>query len=82
MEIFFTRQIISLDTKKKHATDLCEYTLKQIVDYYRSNCSPVYICFLDASKAFDRVNYAILCKKLAIAVICQMLLCIFCMYGF
>ena len=45
--------------KKKHAT------LKQVVDYYRSNSSPVYICFLDASKAFDRVNYDILCKKLA-----------------
>ena len=51
--------------KKKHATDLCVYTLKQVVDYYRSNSSPVYICFLDASKAFDRVNYDILCKKLA-----------------
>ena len=25
----------------------------------------MYICFLDASKAFDRVNFAILCKKLA-----------------
>ena len=50
---------------KKHATDLCVYTLKQVVDYYRSNSSPVYICFIDASKAFDRVNYAILCKKLA-----------------
>ena len=67
--------------KKKHATDLCVYTLKGVVDYYRSNSSPVYICFLDASKAFDRVNYAILCKKLA-RIICQMLLCIFCMYGF
>ena len=32
--------------KKKHATDLCVYTLKQVVDYYRSNSSPVYICFL------------------------------------
>ena len=41
------------------------YTLKQVVDYCRSNSSPVYICFLDASKAFDRVNYAILCKKIA-----------------
>ena len=50
--------------KKKHATGLCVYTLKQVVDYYRSNSSPVYICFLDASKAFDRVNYDILCKKL------------------
>ena len=49
----------------KHATDLCVYTLKQVVDYFRSNSSPVYICFLDASKEFDRVNYDILCKKLA-----------------
>ena len=51
--------------KKKHVTDLCVYTLKQVVDYYRSNSSPVYICFLDASKAIDRINYDILCKKLA-----------------
>ena len=29
---------------------------KWIVDYYKSQSSPLYICFLDASEAFDRVN--------------------------
>ena len=46
--------------KKTHVTDLCVYTLKQVADYNRSTSSPMYICFLNASKAFDRVNYAIL----------------------
>ena len=45
--------------KTKHATDLCVYTLKQIVDCYRSSSSPEYTCFLYASKTFDRVNYTI-----------------------
>ena len=37
----------------------------------------MYICFRDAAKEFDRVSYAILCKKNWLAIICQMLLCVF-----
>ena len=32
------------------------WTLKNII-HYISRGSPVYLCFLDASKVFDRVNY-------------------------
>ena len=36
---------------------LLTYTLKSIIQYYKDHNSPVYSCFLDASKAFDRVNH-------------------------
>ena len=50
--------------KRKHATDLCVFTLKQVIEYYRSLNSAVHICFLDASKAFDKVNHWKLFEKL------------------
>src|SRR4029434_9412440 len=37
--------------KRKHGTDLCIYALKEIVSRYTS----VFLCFIDASKAFDRI---------------------------
>ena len=37
---------------------------KQTVDFYRDQDTPVYICFLDANKAFDRVNQWTLANKL------------------
>ena len=50
--------------KQKHSTDLCIYTVKSIIQYYNCYNSPVYTCFPDASKAFDRVNYWTMFKKL------------------
>ena len=46
-----------LGFKKGHSTDHCIFALKKFIQYYKSNNSPVYSCFLDASKAFDRVNH-------------------------
>ena len=50
--------------KQKHCTDLCIYTVKSIIQYYNYYNSPAYTCFLDASKAFDRVNHWTMFKKL------------------
>lgn len=38
--------------------------MKQVTEYYSKNSSPVVISFLDASKAFDRLNHWSLFKKL------------------
>ena len=45
------------DFKQKHSTYLCIYTVKSIIQYYNYYNSPVYTCFLDASKAFERINH-------------------------
>ena len=50
--------------KKKHDTEHCIYALKNVISYYSWFGSPVYTCFLDASKAFDRVEHWSLFKKL------------------
>ena len=50
--------------KRKHATDACIYSLKNVTEYYRHKNSPVFSCYLDASRAFDRVNYWSLFSKL------------------
>ena len=50
--------------KPKHGTDQCIFALKELVDSYRKLNSSTYICFLDASKAFDRINHKLLFQKL------------------
>ena len=50
--------------KEGHSTDMAVYALKEIVDHYLRNRSAVFVCFLDARKAFDRVNHWTLFDKL------------------
>ena len=50
--------------KKGHSPDHCIFIAKNVIDYYRSNNSPVYSCFLDASKCFDKINHWSLFRKL------------------
>ena len=38
--------------KSKHSTDACIYVLKEAVDFYVGQQCSVYLCFLDATKAF------------------------------
>ena len=50
--------------KSAHSTDLCIYTLKEYIEYYKSRRTIVFVTFLDVSKAFDRLNYWLLFDKL------------------
>ena len=50
--------------KSGHSTDACIYVLKEAINSYVSHQSSVYLCFLDASKAFDRVDHYVLFDKL------------------
>ena len=43
--------------QKGHSTDMCVFMLKEMIQFYRKHRTPVYVCFLDASEAFDCVNH-------------------------
>ena len=40
------------------------YVLRNVIDYYVSNDSTINLCFLDMSKAFDKINHKVLFLKL------------------
>ena len=50
--------------KENISTNMCTFAFNETISYYTKNGSTVYALFLDASKAFDRVNYVKLFKKL------------------
>ena len=63
--------------KSKRSTDMCTMILKESLSYYVNNNSSVYCTFLDASKAFDRVEYSklfrLLMKRKLPAIVLRML---------
>ena len=65
METYLLTQSNQFGFKKKLGTDQCIFALKELVSKYTNNGSCIYTCFLDASKAFDRVNHSKLFKKLS-----------------
>ena len=50
--------------KNKLGTDMCIYALKEIVENHRSHNGSMFMGFLDASKAFDRLKHSTLFRKL------------------
>ena len=64
--------------KAGHSTSMCTMILKETLEYYRGNNGTVYCTMLDATKAFDRVEYCklirlLLNKKLPAVIIRVML---------
>ena len=43
--------------KSEHSTNMCTSIFKEVCSYYTSRNTDVFVCLLDASKAFDRVHY-------------------------
>ena len=67
--LFMTSNFLSsvdnqFDFKSAHSTDMCHFLLKQTISQYNTHGSPVFVAFLDAFKAYDKVNHHILFKKL------------------
>ena len=50
--------------KTGHSTDLCVYALTEFIEYFKRWSTSVYVAFLDAGKAFDKINHWVLFKKL------------------
>ena len=50
--------------KKGHSTDMCIYVLKEFIEFYRSRNTSVFVTFLDASKAYDKIDHWQLFNKL------------------
>ena len=50
--------------KSKHSADMCIFSAKSIMKYCTEHGSPVFTCFLDEFKAFDRINHWTLFRKM------------------
>jgi len=50
--------------KRRSSTHMCTMVLKETIAYYKSNKSSVFCSFLDATKAFDRIQYCKLFRLL------------------
>ena len=60
----FNTSELQFGFKEKSSTTQCTFLVNETISYYVNNGTPVYALLLDASKAFDRVNYILLFKKL------------------
>jgi hypothetical protein len=60
--------------KSSLSTTQCTYVLNEVVDYYTRSNSSVFVCLLDASRAFDRVHYIKLFNLLRSRDLCPLLI--------
>ena len=49
---------------KQSSTTMCTWTLNEVINYFTNRGSPVYICLLDMTKAFDNIKLSTLFEKL------------------
>ena len=66
--------ILQFGFKKQSSTVLCTSMLLETIDYYNENNTDCYLLLLDASKAFDRVEYVKLFNTLRHRKMCPVVL--------
>ena len=60
--------------KEKSSPVMCSFVAQEVINHYVSNDSNVYTVLLDASKAFDRLNFIKLFKKLISKNMCPLVI--------
>ncbi len=60
----FSTSVYQYGFKKGHGTSQCTFVINEIIQYYRNHNTNVFVTLLDASRAFDRVEYVKLFKVL------------------
>ena len=53
----FKTNYLQFGFKPQNSTAKCTFALMETVNYFQQNKSDVYVLLLDATKAFDKVNY-------------------------
>jgi len=71
---FFATSDLQFGFKARHSTSQCTFVLSEVVNYYNARDTPVFVTLLDASKAFDRVQYVRLFRLLRRRRLCPSLL--------
>ena len=66
--------VLQFRFKKNSSTVIYNYMLKETIDYYNENKTDCYLLLLDASKAFDRVEYNTLFNRLRDRNMCPIVL--------
>ena len=64
LEVYLWTNDNQFGYKSGHSTDLCIYALTELIEYFKSCFTSVYVAFLDASKAFDKISHWTLFRKL------------------
>ena len=59
--------------KEKHSTTQCTFSMQETIQYYTNSGGPVYLLMLDASKAFDRIQFVKMFKCLMERDICPLI---------
>ena len=67
LEVYLWTNDNQFGFKSGHSTDLCIYALTEYIEYFKSRSTSVYVAFLDASKAFDKISHWTLFRKLIVA---------------
>ena len=55
LEVYLWTNDNQFGFKPSHSTDLCVYALTEFIEYFKSRSTSIYVAFLDAGKAFDKI---------------------------